>query len=57
MEKKVSTDTLQLSKDFMKALIAMDEKIIEEMKHPKDGGKLNIGVMKNMNAFEHQNHL
>lgn len=41
----------------MKALIAMDEKIIEEMKHPKDGGKLNIGVMKNMNAFEHQNHL
>ena len=31
---KVSTDTVQLSKDFMKALMAMDEKKISEMKHP-----------------------
>ena len=31
---KVSTDTVQLSKDFMKALIVMDEKKISEMKHP-----------------------
>jgi hypothetical protein len=38
---KVSTDTVQLSKDFMKALITMDEKTIEKIKHPKDGGRLN----------------
>ncbi len=38
---KVSTDTVQLSKDFMKALIVMDEKTIEKIKHPKDGGQLN----------------
>jgi len=39
---KVSTDTVQLSKTFMKALLEMDEKSIEKIKHPKDGGKLNV---------------
>jgi len=39
---KVSTDTVQLSKDFMKALITMDKTSIENIKHPKDRGKLSI---------------
>jgi hypothetical protein len=36
----VSTDTVQLSKNFMKALIAMDEKTIDEIKHPYAGSRL-----------------
>ena len=39
---KVSTDTVQLSKDFMKALMVMDEKKISEMKHPWAGSSLSL---------------
>jgi len=39
---KVSTDTVQVSKDFMKALLAMDEKKIEEMKHPMADSSLSL---------------
>ena len=41
-EEKVSTDTAELSKKFMKALMSLDEKTIEKIKHPKDGGRINI---------------
>lgn len=37
---KVSTDTVQLSRDFMQALITMDEKTIETIKHPDAGSGL-----------------
>ena len=39
---KVSTDTVQLSKEFMKALMVMDEKKISEMKHPWAGSSLSL---------------
>ncbi|MDQ7084634.1 MAG: hypothetical protein Q9M36_06750 [Sulfurovum sp.] len=34
---KVPTDTIQLSKDFMKALIVMDEKTLNKIIHPRAG--------------------
>jgi len=38
--KNISTNTVQLSKNFMKALINMDENTIEEIKHSDAGSGL-----------------
>ena len=38
---KVSTDTVQVSKEFMKALIVGDEKTIDTIKHPWHDNSLN----------------
>jgi len=37
---KVSTDTVQLSKDFMKALMVMDETTINKIRHRMHGNRL-----------------
>jgi hypothetical protein len=39
---KVSTDTVQLSKDFMQALIVMDKETLQKIKRPYAGSNLNI---------------
>jgi len=39
---KISTDTIEVSKNFIKSLMIMDEKIIEEIKHPYAGSDLSI---------------